>query len=269
MGVGGFKAAVSTSTATVPLHIGGKIIDDVRAASRIVQAGSGSIPITGPTNLAKITGDPTVYQHTEATTDVSESDMTLAAVSLALKYLIAAVPLSAEIVEDSPNLDAALHMSLAAAFAGKLDSLCLATILADSAIPTSATGQDPATWAGVLAAVGAALGADQELPISFIGSEADFIARASQLASTAGSWLGKPPALQSMTEYFTTKVDDGTAIFGDFFKGFAVAIRHDIKLEIMRWQKYTSGTHVLIAHARMDGVVLQPKRLFIQQETVS
>lgn len=262
----GRKAA--SSTALVPTGVSSLVIDDVRAASTVVRAGAGTIVIDGPQNVAKITGDPTVYQHTEAAADISLSDITIAPVKLDPKALVAIVPLSMEVVADSPNLDQVLRVSLAAAFAGKLDALSLATILADTNIPHSAAGQDPAIWAKCLEAVGAALAANQPLPTSMIGNTADFIARASQLASTAGSWLGKPPVLSGMAELPTTKVTAGTAIYGGFERSFAIALRQQLTLEVIRFGNATSGLHHLVAHMRGDGLVLQPKGLFIQKKTV-
>lgn len=258
----------ASSSALVPVGVSSQVIDNVRAQTTVIQAGSGTIIIDGPTNLAKITADPTVYEHTEAAADITESDITLAPVSLNPKALVALIPLSMEVVQDSPNLDAVLNASLAAAFGAKLDALAIATILADANIPTSAAGQDPAIWLKCLEAVAAAMAANQPIPASMIGNTADFIARASQLASTAGSWLGKPPALANMTEYPTTAVTAGTAIYGGFDRGFAIAMRQELRLEIVRFGKPTSASHVLVAHMRAAGVVLQPKRLFIQEKTV-
>lgn len=265
--LGSRKAA--SGPALVPTYLSAQIIDDVRRATVIVQAGASTLPIEGPTTLARISGDPTVYQHTEGADDIGESDISLAPVTVNPKMLAALVPLTQEVVADSPNLNAVLNLSLAAAFALKIDALSLAKILADTNIPTSAAGQDPADWAKVLAAVGAAMGADQSLPSSLVGNTADFIARASQLASTAGSWLGKPPVLANMGEYPTTGVAAGTAILGGFAQAFAIAVRQELSLEVIRWNKPGKATHLLVAHMRADGVVLQPKHLFIQQKTVA
>lgn len=263
----GLKAA--SSSALVPVGVSSLVIDDVRAATTVIQAGAGTIIIDGPTNLAKITGDPSVHEHTEAAADISESDITLAAVSLNPKALVAVVPLTMELVSDSPNLDFVLRASLAAAFGSKLDALALATILADANIPTSSAGQDPAIWLKCLEAIGEAMAAKQPIPQSLICNAVDFIGRASQLASTAGSWLGKPPALDGMTEYPTTAIGAGTAIYGGFDLGFAVAMRQGLMLEVVRFGKPLSASHLLIAHMRGAGVVLQPKRLFIQKKTVT
>jgi len=101
-----------------------------------------------------------------------------------------------------------------------------------------------------------------------ICNTADFIARASQLASTAGSWLGKPPVLSGMAELPTTGIVAGKAIYGGFARAFAVAMRQSLQLEVVRFGKATSGQHSLVCHMRADGIVLQPKGLFIQKKTV-
>lgn len=261
--------AVTSGPAVVPTFVSANVIDDVRALTTVVQAGSLTVPIDGPTNLARITGDPTVFQHAEGATDITESDATFTPVLLNPKTLAALVPLSMEVVADSPNLDIVLRTSIANAFASKLDALCLATLLADANIPKSTVAEDPALWLKVLAAVGSAMGVKQPLPTAMITNNADFIARASQQASTAGSWLGKPPVLANMAELYTTALAAGTAFLGGFEAGFAIALREQLVMEVIRYGKPTSATHLLIATMRADGVVVQPKRLYKQLKTVA
>ena len=258
--VGSTKAA--SGPALVPTSLSAIVLDDVRRKTAVIRAGAQTIIIDGPTVLAQITQDPTVYQHTEAAADITESDFLLAPLTVNPKTLAAIVPLSGELVSDSPNLDAVLQTSLSAAFALKLDALCLATLLADANIAKSLAAQDPAVWAKVLEAVGTALGLNQSLPSAIIGAPADLIARAGQLASTAGTWLGKPPILSGMAEIETTGVTAGTALFGDWSRAFAIAMRQELRLEVVRWAKAGSYSHLLIAHMRCDGMVLQPKHLY-------
>ncbi len=267
--LGSREAKTASGPALVPTGVGAQVIDKVRAKTTIVSAGAGTIIIGGPTNLARLTQDPTVYQHTEGATDIVESDILATPVSLNPKLLVVLVPLTVELVSDSPNLDAVLKASIAAAFAAKIDTLSIATLLADANIPKSAATQDPAIWLKTLEAVGSALAVNQDLPTAHIGAPADFIARASQLASTAGSWLGKPPALAEMRELFTTGMSAGTALFGDFAAGFAIALREELTIEVVRHAKPTSASHLLVCHMRADGVVLQAARLFKQMKTPS
>lgn len=260
-----FQGAVTSGPATVPTYVGSEIIDLVRAQATVVRAGSGTINLDGPTNLARVAADPIVHQHTEGAADVTESDVTIEAVACNPKALVALVPLSAEIVADSANLDAVLNTSLAAAFAQKLDALCLATLLADTNIPTSLAAHATATWAGTLLAIAAAMNANQGIPASYIMNAGDFVTRSGLLASTSGNWLGKPPFLANMQELPTTSIGAGTAIFGNFADAFAITVRQDVKLEVIRYAKPGSYSHLLVAHARMDGIVLQPDLLFNQK----
>jgi hypothetical protein len=257
---------VASSSALVPTLVGSRIIDDVRAQTALLQAGAVTIPISGPTNLARITADATVTEHTEAAADVSESNPTFAPVVLNPKTLACLIPLSLEVVADSPNLDAALRTSVSAAFALKLDQLGIAVILADANIPDSAAAHDPATFTGTMLAVGAAMAANQHLPDACIVNAANFVARHSILASTAGSWLGKPPVLANMLEFPTTVMTADISVLGGFQRGVGIALRQDLTLEIVRHGKPTSGMHYLVATMRAAAVVLQPKALFIQKK---
>lgn len=257
----------SSGPALVPNAIGSQIIDMVRAQTVIVEAGAGTIGISGPTNLAQLTSGPTVHQHTEAVVDISESDIIASPITLNPKLLAVLVPLSVELVQDSPNLDALITTALAGAFAAKLDGMCIATLLADANIPKSLATQDPALWEKVLEAVGSALGLNQRLPTSHVSAPEDFIGRASQLATT-GSWLGAPPVLSRMLELQTSGLTAGTALFGNFAEAFAIALRSELRVEVVRHAKPTSASHLLVAHLRADGVVLQPGKLFKQLKTV-
>ncbi len=259
----GTKAA--SSTAVVPVAVSSRIIDRVRAVSTIVQAGAGTIRIDGPVNAARITGDATVIEHTENGNDVTESDITFSSVSLNPKTLICSVPLTMELVADSSNLDDLLNVALENAFATKLDELAIAKILADAGVPASGVAQLCTTWTGTMLAVASMLAADQKLPMAIVGNTADFIARAGILASTAGSWLGAPPVLSATQELYTTSIVAGRAILGDFAAGIAFALRQELTMEVVRFGKVGTGSHLLVAHLRAAPVVLQPGRLFIQK----
>jgi len=261
--------AVVSSPATTPLLIGSQIIDDVRAKSRIIQAGAATIPIIGPTNLCRIDGDPTVYQHAQGTEDITPSLPILTPVELDPESLVASVPIGFEVAQDSKNLDAALRTSLAGAFALKLDSLGLAALLANVSIPTSGSGEDCATWGGVMTGVTSALGEDQDLPLSLIASAEDFGARAAELAVDGGQWLGAPPVLRDMLDLPTSSMSEGVALFGNFSAGVAVALRQDLLLELVRFGKPNSASHLLMATMRAQIFCLQPKTLYIQKTSGS
>jgi HK97 family phage major capsid protein len=92
--VGSRKAA--SGPALVPVGLSGAIIDRVRRQTVIVEAGALTIALEGPEVIARLTADPTVYQHTESATDISESDILAVPVSLNPKLLAAIIPLTVE-----------------------------------------------------------------------------------------------------------------------------------------------------------------------------
>jgi len=267
----GIRTATSvvSGPATVPTFIGSRIVDRVRAKARVIQAGSVTIPLEGKTNLCKIVSDPTVYQHTEGVADVQESLPVFAPVTLDPGTLVALVPLSMEIVQDSPNLDDALSVSISAAFASKLDTLCMATILADTDIAKSTVAEDPASWPGLMLAVKSMLGANMDLPSAVICGTGDYAARAAEIMAGGDSWLGAPSVLKNCKDLFTTSLTDGTAVMGDFARGFGIAVRQDLRVELVRWGKASSASHVLIATMRAQGYVLQSAALYKALKTVN
>lgn len=261
------NSALETGAATVPTILASRIIDDIRAKNTLIRAGAMTLPIDGKTIISRITSDPTVYQHTEATADISTSVPVFSPITLAPSMLAAQVPLSVELVADSSNLDQLLRTSLAGAFSRKLDDLGLTTLLADSDIEESASGMDPATWAGIVAATGAHLALNADLPSALICNAAEFNSRNSQTV-TAGEWLGRPQYLDGMADLFSTSMTAGKFLLGDFSAGLMLAVRQDMRLELIRWNGLADATHCLVAYARMQFYVTQPKSLFRGLKTV-
>ena len=72
-----------------------------------------------------------------------------------------------------------------------------------------------------------------------------------------------------MAELQTSVLTAGTALFGNFAEAFALAVRSDLRVEVVRHAKPTSGSHLLVAHCRIGGIVLQPGKLYRQLKTVA
>ena len=125
-----------------------------------------------------------------------------------------------------------------------------------------------ATWAGVMAAVTSALGEDQDIPGALIAGPADYGARAAEVAVDGGTWLGAPPVLRGMPDLPTSGMTDGTALFGNFSQGVAVAIRQDLSIELIRFGRPTAASHLLVCTMRAQIFCLQPKTLYIQKTSV-
>jgi len=262
-------AVVTSGSGLVPVGVASTIIDSMREASAIGNSGAMVITIDGPTNVGRIESDPTVVQHVQGLEDCSDSVPVFSGIELNPLSLVCNIPLSAEVVADSANLSALVSASISGAFAAKLDELCLATILADANVPVSSVSQDPASWVGVLQAIASGMVFKQGLPTALISNPADLISRASELTSTGGSWLGRPALLDALLELSSTGVEAGTAIFGNWAQAFAVAVRSQLQLEIVRYARPGSFSHLLVASMRADGYVMQPQGLFIMDKTVS
>jgi HK97 family phage major capsid protein len=246
--------------ALVPIGIVNRIIDLIRARSVVVKSGATTIPIPGPMDICRIISDCTVYTHSEGATDVSESVPVFDSVRLDPPSLGALVPLSMELAEDSGNLDRVLEVAIGGAFSSKLDENCIDILRLDAGITDGSA--DPALWDGILTAVSAMLSLNMDLPPALIGSPADFVSRATEKASTGGAWLGRPSILMDVNELETTSFSTGQAVLGNFETGFCLACRRDLKLELIRFQKPTALSHVLVCTMRIGGVVLQPGALY-------
>jgi hypothetical protein len=181
--------------------------------------------------------------------------------------LVCQVPLSVEIVADSENLDLLLRTSISAAIAKKLDQTGISILLTDSAIEESAESQDTETWAGLLQAAGSHIGLNNEWPKTVISNASDYAKRISQV-SGGGEWLVNPPPLATMKDLFSTHMTAGKALMGDFSLGLLLAMRQELRLELVRWQKQGSASHLLIAYMRGGFYTIQPKALYRQLKTV-
>jgi hypothetical protein len=252
---------LTRSDGLVPQILSFKIFDLVRAKSVLIRGGASTLPIIGPTTVTRITTDPTVYIHTEAIEDIQRSKPNFLPIVLDPCAHVVEILVTEETLEDALNLDTALRTTLAGAFRLSLDKQGLAIILADGTIPNG--GEDPSDWLSVLDAVGSMLAVDQELPKAGIFSPVNYIARAKQVASTAGTWLGTPSSLPGFLDLETSSMSDGQAILGDLSAGVMLALRRDLSLEWVRFKESKSLTHLLVAYLRGGFYVVDPLRLYL------
>jgi hypothetical protein len=268
MGVGNRNASIlERGSATVPTFLTSRIIDDIRAKNTLVQSGALTLGIDAKTVISRIDSDPTCYVHQEGETDITESVPAFSPVTLDPPMLVCQVPLSVEIVADSENLDLLLRTSISAAIAKKLDQTGISILLSDSAIEESATGQDTETWAGLLQAASSHIALDGDWPKAVISNAADYGKRISQISGD-GDWLVNPPPLATMKDLFSTHMTAGKAIMGNPSQGLLLCMRQELRLELIRWQKPGSATHLLIAYMRGGFYITQSKALYRMLKTV-
>lgn len=141
------------------------------------------------------------------------------------------------------------------------------TLLADANIPDSATDEDTEKWSGLIAAAGSHIVLNGDWPKAVISNAGDYAKRVSEVAGN-GHWLGRPNELLPMLDLFSTSITAGKAVMGDFEKGLLLAMRQELRLEVVRWQKPGSASHLLVAYIRAGFYTVQPKALYRQLKTV-
>jgi HK97 family phage major capsid protein len=116
----------SAGGVTVPSILSTQLIDALRARNTVFQAGALTLALDAgkSTTLAAIAGDATATWRAENAA-VNASDMTFSPVVLTPKTLAVTLLASREIVEDSQDIERAILISMAAAFALELDRVAL------------------------------------------------------------------------------------------------------------------------------------------------
>jgi HK97 family phage major capsid protein len=110
---------------TVPTVLASEFIDKLRAATVVFQAGARTVPMTSDNlAIARVTGDPTVAWTAE-NAEITASDPTFDAVTLAPKKLTCLVKVSRELLEDSVNISAALEAAIVGSMSVELDRALL------------------------------------------------------------------------------------------------------------------------------------------------
>ncbi|SDU32291.1 phage major capsid protein, HK97 family [Nitrosomonas ureae] len=268
MGLSNIKnSVVERGSANAPEFLSSQIVDAVRAKSTLINSGALTLPIDGATIIARIDTDAVCHSHVEGIDDIDESLPVFTPIELNPNMLSVQIPLSAEVAEDSANLNLLLKTSIAAAIAKKIDQLGIAALLADSAIEESAVSQDTETWAGLLQAAGSSIALDNEWPKTVISNASDYAKRISQVSGD-GQWLVNPPPLATMKDLFSTHMTAGKALMGDFERSVLLAIRSELRIEIVRWHRPGSASHLMIAYMRGAFYTVQPGSLYRQLKTV-
>ncbi|WP_374656456.1 phage major capsid protein [Dongia sp.] len=109
----------------IPTPISTNILDLVRNASVMVQAGALTVPMeTNNLTLVRVLGDPTAAFRGEGQT-ITESDGSFGALALTARSVAALVRVNAELMDDAPMFAAILDNMLAQALALKMDYAAL------------------------------------------------------------------------------------------------------------------------------------------------
>lgn len=249
----------------VPDELSTKVIDLARGKNALMEAGATIFPMQSETlRVAKIVGDagPVWRSESEALT---ASEMVIGAADFKARSLGVLCKVSYELMDDAPNLGQVLSMSLAGAFATKLDAAGLGGsgvapeplgVLKTPQVPSDRVGVDYPTLITAKGKVKTA----KHAPNAIILNTDDEAMLAGKTASGSGTWLGWPPYLDDLAKIATPAITAGTAIIGDFTL-VGIGIRHTLRLIPLRERFMDTGEVGVAAFLRADIQVIRPDAL--------
>lgn len=253
-------------------------IDRMRARTRVIQAGAMTVPLGSErTSIARIASDPTAGWRAELGA-VAESEPTFDKVEFVARSLAVKLPVSAEVLADSLNIEAALRTALAGAFAVEVDRVALAgsgtapepegvaNVPGIASIGMATNGAALANYSKILQAFQAIADSNGPEPTAMIMAPRTRYALAGLTASD-GQPLNAPKLIADVPQYDTTNLPvnetHGTAtnasrlIVGDFSQ-LLIGVRQGLRIEVLRHTLADSLTYTFVAHLRLDIGVAQP-----------
>lgn len=258
----------------VPTELAGKIIDKARNVAAVLSAGAQIVPMGSRTvDVPKWNADPVPTWRAEAA-PITESEAALGRVRLTARSLASLTRVTRELIEDAPNLEAALIDALATQFALSIDLAALVgngTAVNPDAAPVSATDGP----VGVFNTVGvtktsavAALSHDQILDaVSRLATANETTtgvivnpgpARVLDgLKDTNGRYLDPPASIASLPRYVTNQAPAANTFVGDWSQ-LAVGVRTGFNLSILSERFADTGQIGIIGWWRGDIAVCRP-----------
>lgn len=270
------RAALESGTGSaggfsVPQYIAQQFIDNLRNATRFIEAGAMTMPIEGPTSIVRTTGDPQAGWRAE-NADFAEGDPTFGVINLTPKTLGVIVKVPFELLQDSVNIDQALERALVGAMAGELDRACLfgsgsgeepLGLALRSGISTVEMGEDggtPGDYDDLIDALFELENNNAGPPTAAIWSPRT-AKTYRKLKDTTGQPLMKPEDFRELPMLTTKSVPDdqtqgsnadcSSILLGDFSQAI-VAIREDLQLFTLNERFAEKGQVGFLARMRAD-----------------
>lgn len=263
----------------VPNLLQSGILQALVPASSLLTAGVGIVPIGAglTTTFAAVNAIPTAAWRAENGA-VATSDPTFRAVvatprSLAFMFLV-----SRELLADGLDIEAALRIAIAQAFAKELDRAGLrgsgsvpvpTGLLSTAGIQSVTNGTNGASLAGysnLFSAAQAILQADAPVPTAAIMSPRSLV-RLGGLLDTLGQPIHVPQMLAPMQLIATSQVpnnltvgtsSDCSEIYVGDFSRMAFAMRENVTIMVADQLYAATGQIAFIGHARADVIVKYP-----------
>jgi HK97 family phage major capsid protein len=252
---------------TVPEYLAAELIDKFRARTCMLQLGALTIPLNSDTHtFAKITGDPTAAWRHEKTT-ISESEPTFGAMTFRPRSLAVIVKVTRELLQDSPNIGAAIERSIAEAFALELDRVGMrgTGAAAEPLGLVNETNINAVTGAGAIADYAEILDGYKLIlddnapdPTGVIMSNREWRTYAG-LQDTTNQPMMRPKAIESLEFKATSAVpiteggggNESTMLMGHF-PDFAFGIRANLQIELLRELFAETNEYGFVATMRVD-----------------
>ena len=223
----------------VPDLLSSLIIDGARAASVLVRAGAGTIPMPGADlTIARIESDPVVQVKAE-NEEFSETNPTLGAILLTARTIGCLIPASRELCEDAPNFAQMIEAQVIAALAAKLDYFGLQGTGAmeplgihnsPSVLEQAAVGA-LTTYEKIFDAI-QAIAEENETPSAWILTPALRAKFDAFTIDAKANWFpAPPPSIAALQRFVSTQVPAGDIFVGDFTK-MVLGVRTDASVEV-------------------------------------
>lgn len=282
----GVSAALSVGTDSsggfaVPSVVMPAILEALVPASSLLSAGAGIVPLSEGAKsytTAAVDSIPTAAWRLESG-NLAESAPTFRAVVAAPKSLAFYFKASRELLADASNMNEALNVAIAQAFAKELDRAGLRGtgtnpeprgILNTTGIKTVANGANGAALAGYgnfFSGVQELLGANAPMPTAAIMSPRSLV-KLGGLVDSTGQPLRRPEMLSGINMLSTSAVptnltvgtsNDCSEIYiGDFTK-MAFMMREQVSIQVAKEAFATTGEIGFVCHVRADVVLTYPQ----------
>jgi len=256
---------------TVPEPLSNRVIDLSRAASRVIQAGAITIPMSTATlKFARLTQDPTPGWKIENDL-IQASDAAFEAVTLTAHTLAARVVMSVELAEDSPSIGSAIENALAQALGGELDRAALfgsgvnpeplGLINTDGVDVRPVTPGNPELTPKDLSLAVQLIREANGEPNAILWGP-DVAGSVERITNEFGNPIELPESVANLTKYQTSRAAE-TAFIGDWSQ-LAIGMRQQLRIEASRLatdengKGFASFSVLVRATLRADVAVLKP-----------
>lgn len=258
---------------TVPTIVASQMIDKLRSASVVVQAGAQTVPLqSDQQKIARLASDPSPAFRDE-NASITESDPTFDSVTFVPRSLALMIKISRELYEDSLNLERELPRIMATALAKEVDKICLLGtgsapqprgVLNTTGVGATALGGGLTSYAPLLVAQTGISTANAGATTAIIGHPREFGDLAA-LSDSTGQPLRKPDALDGIPMLSTTAipVDGGggsneSTLFLGNWSNLMIGIRSGVRVEVLKERFAENHQLGLIAHMRVDVQLQHP-----------